>query len=74
MRYGIRIGDFDAMLAKQKGLCAICGNPMKRPCVDHNHETGEIRGLLCYGCNVTAGFVEKRLKFLPKLLAYLGNR
>ena len=41
------------MLAEQGGGCAICGAPPKtrRLHVDHDHKTGEIRGLLCYRCN-----------------------
>jgi len=42
------------MLNNQHGVCAICGKIQKgkRPLVvDHDHETGKVRGLLCYGCN-----------------------
>lgn len=52
-RYGLTTEVYEAMLAMQDGKCAICGNPpkVKRLAVDHNHATGEIRQLLCYGCN-----------------------
>jgi hypothetical protein len=49
-RYGITAQDADAMLAAQGGLCAICGAaPAGR--VDHDHETGAVRALLCFNCN-----------------------
>jgi len=54
-RYGITEEGLDAMIAKQGGVCAICGKPMKRPCVDHNHITGEVRGILCHRCNIVIG-------------------
>lgn len=42
---------FVATLAKQDGLCAICGKPPKKPCLDHDHISGEWRGVLCDWCN-----------------------
>lgn len=50
-------GGYEAQLARQGGGCAVCG---KRPGdvrlhVDHNHLTGECRGLLCWTCNATVG-------------------
>ncbi len=44
---------YDSLLASQDGVCAICGNPPKkrRLSVDHNHRTGQVRGLLCFRCN-----------------------
>lgn len=56
--FGITIEQYDAMLAEQGGGCAICG---RRPSetislhVDHDHETGRIRGLLCFRCNNSLG-------------------
>lgn len=52
-RYGITTEQYDEMLAEQAGVCAICGNPPKkrRLYVDHDHDTGRVRGLLCAHCN-----------------------
>jgi len=58
-KYGITPEQYDAMLASQNGVCAICllpeartrnGKPTKL-CVDHCHQTGRVRGLLCTRCN-----------------------
>lgn len=50
--YGITVEDYDRMFDEQGGVCAICGNGTKRRlAVDHNHETGVVRGLLCPRCN-----------------------
>ena len=55
--FGIMQADYEALLAKQGGGCAICGRkPGKISLhVDHDHETGKIRGLLCVGCNNALG-------------------
>ncbi|SHN58944.1 Recombination endonuclease VII [Geodermatophilus obscurus] len=49
-RYGITAADADAMLAAQGGLCAICGVAAAEH-VDHDHDTGGVRELLCFNCN-----------------------
>ena len=50
---GVSEETYTALLEKQEGGCAICGNPPKtrRLHVDHNHRTGKVRGLLCFRCN-----------------------
>ena len=50
---GVTDEQYEALLAAQHGVCAICGNPPKtrRLHVDHNHRTGKVRGLLCFRCN-----------------------
>lgn len=56
--YGLDYTQYEAMLTKQKGVCALCYHPNqhgKRLAVDHDHETGQIRGLLCNHCNITLG-------------------
>jgi hypothetical protein len=51
------VNRYDEILAEQLGVCAICGLPPngRRLAVDHDHETGEIRGLLCAQCNFGLG-------------------
>jgi len=59
--YGLTVQQYEEMLKSQNGLCACCGQPPptgRRLCVDHDHKTGKIRGLLCDGCNVTTGYLE----------------
>lgn len=57
--YGITLDDYDEMLMAQGSGCAICGKAPdkngRRLCVDHNHNTGRVRGLLCDGCNKALG-------------------
>lgn len=56
-RYGISLDEHKAMAEKQDGKCAICANTFeKTPHVDHCHDTGAIRGLLCDRCNRGIGY------------------
>ena len=60
-KYGLTLEDYDRMLEAQDGGCAICGRPPRPDIslhVDHDHETGRIRGLLCFPCNNTLGDFE----------------
>jgi len=52
-KYGITVAEYRSMVEQQAGLCALCGQPPKgrRLAIDHNHETGKVRGLLCHLCN-----------------------
>lgn len=53
--------------------CQMCGSGDKLN-IDHNHETGEVRGVLCHSCNITVGYVEKVLKLgLDKFINYIGG-
>ena len=51
--YGITIEEYDQLLSAQNGVCAICGGGTSKRhfAVDHNHRTGQVRGLLCARCN-----------------------
>ena len=51
-RYRLSTSDVEAMIANQGGTCAVCNEIMKRPVVDHDHATGQVRGILCHPCNV----------------------
>ena len=62
------------MLAEQYGGCAICGRPEPEGGslhVDHDHETGAVRGLLCFPCNQAIGAFEEDIEFLSAALGYL---
>lgn len=55
--YGLSLVEVRKMKARQHHRCAICRR-FKRLCVDHNHETGKVRELLCRGCNGFLGLLE----------------
>jgi len=57
-RYRMTPQQVAEMLASQGGVCAACSRPPMRMCVDHNHATKKIRGILCHRCNIGIGFVE----------------
>ncbi len=69
-RYGIGQADYDALLEKQGGLCALC---RQRPAehVDHDHVTGRIRGLLCSCCNQALGNARDDIATLQRAIDYL---
>lgn len=69
--YGISEEKYQELLQKQDHRCALC-KKRKRLCVDHDHETGEVRGLLCISCNALLGHFEKNTALLLAVLQYLG--
>lgn len=71
--YGISQDQYDEMLATQGGGCALCGRrPTKNALsVDHDHESGVVRGLLCSGCNGALGQLGDNEEGLLRALAYL---
>ena len=70
-KYGISQADYERMLAEQNGQCAICFRLMDKPKVDHNHETGEVRQLLCNECNCGIGFLREDTILVASALKYL---
>lgn len=51
-RYGISLEQFNLILESQGNVCAVCKEPDKVFCVDHNHKTLKIRGIICLNCNL----------------------
>lgn len=70
-RYGMSVEELQAMLERQNGCCAICPKELTKPCVDHDHETGAVRGLLCHGCNTLLGLAGDDPERLDAAKAYL---
>jgi len=72
-KYGITIEQWNQKLEEQGGCCASCGDKFtenNKPRVDHNHETGEVRGLLCHGCNASYGLLQETLHKIQCLEKY----
>lgn len=71
-KYGISIVEFNSMLEKQDYSCAICkAKPNYRLCVDHRHDTGKVRGLLCRNCNKAIGQLGDTPESVLKAYLYL---
>ncbi len=76
--YGISNETFKKLWDEQKGLCAVCERPLlfkstrkAKTCIDHNHVTKQVRGLLCDSCNRGLGFFFDSLELLQKAIEYL---
>ena len=73
-KYGIGVDKYNSLLAEQSGVCAICKTECvsgKKLAVDHNHDTGEVRGLLCCKCNRGLGNFADNLDRLQEAVLYL---
>ena len=76
--YGLSLEDYEKMLFLQGYACAICRTKDwrgrgKRPCVDHDHKTGKVRGLLCSNCNTGLGMFNDNYDVLKQALAYIAR-
>ncbi|MFE4622264.1 endonuclease VII domain-containing protein [Streptomyces mirabilis] len=69
-KYGITIAERDQMIASQMGLCVICLNAPAVH-VDHCHETGRVRGVLCFNCNSAIGKLGDDPDAVRRAAAYL---
>lgn len=79
-QYNLTVDSYSALSKQQNNVCAICGKTpfwnrnIKRPNrlhVDHDHETGKVRGLLCYNCNLLLGHCKNDVAILEKAIVYL---
>jgi hypothetical protein len=78
--YGMNLSDYMELLDRQGGVCAICKNPETAQsawggeqvlCVDHDHITGKVRGLLCTLCNKGLGLFKDDVNTLEAAIDYL---
>ena len=79
-KYGMNDADYEAMLERQGGVCGICkmgerfmgrnGKP-KKLAVDHNKNTGKVRGLLCHACNTGLGLFFHNPNTLDDAASYM---
>ena len=72
--HGITLFEFQRLLSEQNGCCAICGTPeilSQTLCVDHDHQTGTIRALLCTKCNKGLGLFNDDTVLLSRAVDYL---
>jgi hypothetical protein len=75
--YNITLEDYNLMFKQQNGCCAICNKHQselsKTLSVDHCHITGEVRGLLCNGCNRGMGMLGDNIQILKNAVKYLSK-
>ena len=73
--FGLTLDEYDEMWNEQGGVCAICEEPQKnrKLAVDHDHDTGEVRGLLCTSCNLGIGNLKDSIDILESAINYLGK-
>lgn len=83
-RYGLTVESYNLLWAEQSGQCKICdcaladlpdyvgrNRPSNACCIDHCHETGKVRGLLCMSCNLLLGYAKDRVSLLDRAKTYL---
>lgn len=74
-KYGLTVEDYERMLEEQGGGCAICGRPPRDDIslhVDHDHDTGLTRGLLCFPCNNAIGLMQDDPERLVRAAEYIS--
>lgn len=77
LKYGIKNMTYELFLEeleKQKGECKICGKKMNKPQVDHDHNTGKYRALLCVPCNNGLGVYENKKNVFEKYLKEMDQK
>jgi hypothetical protein len=77
--YGLTFVDLDRMFVEQNGLCEICKTEISlidnslKACVDHNHVTKQIRGLLCGNCNWGLGHIKESREIAISMIKYIDK-
>lgn len=79
VHYGLNLAEYKQILENQNGTCAICKQPetatvkgkIRSLSVDHNHETGKVRGLLCGRCNSSVGLLGEDVNRMQAMIEYI---
>ena len=77
-KYEMTLDEYEKRLNDQNHRCKICGNtwaggPANVFSVDHDHKTGQVRGLLCMACNILIGMAKDSTEILQNAIQYLGK-
>ncbi len=75
-RFGLTVADYESLADQQGGVCTICAGTCptgRRLAVDHDHDTGRVRGLLCWECNTGIGKLKDSPAVLSSALRYLHH-
>lgn len=80
-KFNMSLDEYNVLLETQEHKCAICGRPEmvtrngipKMMCIDHDHDTGKVRGLLCNNCNRGIGLIGEDPDWLQKAINYLSS-
>jgi len=75
VRYGLTLEQYHKLLQAQENRCAICNQLFEdsKVCVDHNHTTGNVRGLLCTFCNVGLGYFREDSTIMNAAIKYINT-
>ena len=75
-RFGLTTEEFSDMIVEQNSMCKICGDGFdetNKPQIDHNHETGKVRGLLCRNCNTSLGLLKENTDTILNMISYIND-
>ena len=67
------ISPLDVLKMYKVDTCEICNNYMDKKCIDHDHITGKVRGMICQNCNVLLGHAKDNTDILQKCIKYLNE-
>ena len=79
-KYNLTVEEYNNLLESQQDRCAICstddrtGGPGNYFPVDHCHDTGEVRGILCHTCNLAVGCLKDKIEIAERLVLYLKGK
>ncbi|MCS7317205.1 MAG: endonuclease VII domain-containing protein [Candidatus Dojkabacteria bacterium] len=73
-KYNISLTTYEEIKEFQENKCAICHQETTKLVVDHDHNSGALRGLLCHSCNVMLGHARDNVEILSSAIEYLNKR